>query len=825
MSSLAIGLVLGLILAFAVNRLWPWLVLRRQQVTGRIRKGLAWMRSGVEVRFQAEMVEFALQHHLGRGRATLDEIFVPPRLLIPPRETDPTPPTDWGASQLNYLWPDLVSGIATPLPLTIGIRELLLSGRRTIISSPPGSGKSTLLAYSAYLCATATADGPDAVLFPIVPILLHIAELNLAWHGGAEVVSDGEGSDPVVPLAAALQKRSSPITSSGIKGMLQQRLKSGRLLLLLDGWDEMAAGPRSVATAWLNRLLTDWPQVGVVMATPLTGYGPLLELGFAFAGLMPWRAGQVEIFSAQWTKAYPLSQPPRTKNYWKPGQSVLESSLQFWLLAASQEAGLTEAERPDRWSDLVEAGMAFFAQQLEDKPSPSREPACSPDPLLLSFWQRVGYTLLSSEKPSLTRTEIDALIQDTINEEQEPDRGESVRLRRSLAVCDLFVTWSNDSVSFLSPVWRDYLAASFMFRTGLHEEAVGQLTNPYWRDTLQFYVGLNGATELATKLLAVKEQGLTRDSLFQVASWMREAPDSGEWRRQTMILLGQIIRQVSFSFALRQRAAAALVQTGESGVFTFVTQLLERSDPFLRQIGTAALSYIGSENGIELLEKMLEDGDSQVRMTAVRGLTWINNPLTEQPLLVALIQGDDDMNRTAAMGLAQNGSEGVEILKEAIEDDDLRVRRAAIHGLMLLDDAWIQPVLVEIERTDSEWLVKSAATEALEKIKARAKPGRWQPLPVDQQSWLVRHAAEEERSVPKGAATLPYLVQILAESPGTVQRASAATNLGQLAAVDALPALETAVRDSDRQVSEAAFAAMCLIRRAYADAESVRATG
>jgi HEAT repeat protein len=443
-----------------------------------------------------------------------------------------------------------------------------------------------------------------------------------------------------------------------------------------------------------------------------------------------------------------------------------------------------------------------------------------PDKLTLAFWQRVAYTLVSEEKLSLTQPELSLLVEETLASQENVERGEAARLQKAVSKNSLFITWANGSVSFMSPVWRNFLAASFVAQNGPPDGVSHRLADPNWTDIVAFYVGQKGATELATRLLGAKEQSLTRDALFQVASWMPEATDGGEWRRQTMILLGQIIRQVSFAYALRQRAAIALVQTGEPGIFTFVSQLLERSDPFLRHLGTAALSHFGSEKAIELLAKMLEDGDSQVRKTAAYALSWIQHPMTEKPLLTALIQGDEEMSRIAAEGLAWNGSEGVEILKEAIEDDDLQVRRAAIQGLALRDEEWIAPLLVEIERNDSEWVVKAAATEALEVIRTRAKPPPWQTVPVGKQSWLVRHAAQEGRSVPKGDATLPYLVQIMTEFSGAKQRAAAASSLGQIAAWDALPALETAVRDANRQVSEAAFTTLCLLRRAYAQAPS-----
>jgi len=817
--SLAIGLAAGILLTFLLQRTLRWLGRRRQRAVSWLRRSLAWMRSGVEVRFQAETVDYVQRHHLGRAWAPLDQVFLPPRLLIHPPEIDATPPTDWGASQLNYLWPELAARIATPMPLSIGVRELFLGKGRTLVSAGAGAGKTTLLAFLAHRCASATAAGPDAQLFPLIPVFVHLSELGLGVAGGSNAEAHRELADPIELLANALQRRSSPITSPGIKGMLQQKMRAGQVLLLLDGWDEAPAGPRATATEWLRQLLARFPSIPVVAAAPLSGYGPLLEMDFAFTGLLPWQAGMVESFAKQWTKAYPLSQPPHRRYYWQPGQTALETCLRFWLMVASQSADGSEIVRPSRWAQLVEKSVILFASPDDNKQHGEPGSALSmPDWLTLSFWRRLAYALVSEEKLSLSQSELSRIIEEFLSSQEGLERDEAARLQKSVSRSGLFINWSNGTVSFMCPVWRDYLAAGFAVENSLHGEVAQHLSDPTWADVMAFYVAQKGATELATQLLGKKEQSLTRDALFQVASWMAEATDGGEWRRQTMILLGQIIRQVTFAHVLRQRAVIALVQTGEPGVFTFISQLLERSDPFLRHLGTAALSHLGSEKAIGMLAKMLEDGDSQVRKTAVYALSWIQHPTTEKPLLTALIQGDEEMSRIAAEGLALSGSDGVEILKEAIEDDDLQVRRAAVQGLALLDDEWIVRLLVEVERNDSEWVVKAAATEALELIRSRAKPSPWQTVPVGKQHWLLRHAAQEGRSVPKGDATLPYLVQIMTEYSGAKQRAAAAASLGQIAAWDALPALETAVRDANKQVSEAAFTTLCLLRRAFARA-------
>jgi HEAT repeat protein len=205
-----------------------------------------------------------------------------------------------------------------------------------------------------------------------------------------------------------------------------------------------------------------------------------------------------------------------------------------------------------------------------------------------------------------------------------------------------------------------------------------------------------------------------------------------------------------------------------------------------------------------------------VRQTAVYGLLLQqHHPLAEQPLVAAMLSDDEAMGRIVAEGLALNGARGQEILQEALTDDDIQVRRAAVIGLSLLDADWVEKQLVQVERHDDEWFVRSAANGALEALRARRKAAKWKPPNPADQRWLTMAFRQDGRIVPDGQAAMPFLVQLISESDNPKMRASAATLLSYLPALDAMPALETAARDTDFLVSEAAFTTLCHLRRAY----------
>jgi hypothetical protein len=234
-------------LAVAVYRYLPEILERQDRLVSRVRETQAWVRSSVEVRYQVETADYINAYHLGGKQASLEQIFVPPLIVAPSAKVDPDIPFQPEPAWLHYLWPSLVSGVALDPPQTVSVRQLLLQGRRVVISAEPGAGKTTLLAHCALVCANAAEMGPYTPLLPVTPVFVHLAELDYTL---ASLTEDMPAPDPnpVTPLAQALQQRTSVLTGRGIADLLRQKAGSGHLLLLLDGWDELAPEKRPDAT-------------------------------------------------------------------------------------------------------------------------------------------------------------------------------------------------------------------------------------------------------------------------------------------------------------------------------------------------------------------------------------------------------------------------------------------------------------------------------------------------------------------------------------------------------------------------------------------------
>ena len=815
-NSFILGIVAGIVLTIVFIKILPFIKRVIARVRGWINAKLVWMRSGVEERFQNETAEFTEQLHMGKQWAKLTDVFVQPRLVAP----NPDPGMlleDRGATHFATLWPELAAKVGAPVPPSMAVETLLRNGRRVLITGQVGSGKSTLLAYLANRIATATPDGEMAAFEPFVPVLLHVSELDLQYkddvqpEDGAEVEPDEEAVAKAVlsPIVKALQQRSSPITSPGIGDMLDRKLADGHILLFLDGWDALPVQEQPSVREWLGEVIKTYRNMRVLMTANVEGYGSLLEMNFTVTSILPWRVGQVREMAAKWQAIFPQEEETEfhLEDVWQPGQSVWETAVRLWLLLAK------DGEKPQSHVDLVKAAIPLFT-------NPKRkvdEPWVEPSEDVVAFWEDLSFIMMERPSSTLTTHEIRQLSEPPAPEDEEESVDKSIgsRLRKSLSQNGLFVKYGNQ-FGFQSTIWRDYLAGCYMAKEGLTEEAAKYVTDPDWRGVIDVYVTFNGASELALPLLQKRQESVTQEPLFRVATWMPLATDGGEWRRQTMIALGQMLRMEDMTPVLRLRAMAAMTLTGEDGVITFLTKLLERSDPFLRQMATMALPAIDDNQIVGMLSKMLEDGDTIVVETAVNSLMLIqHNPLTERPILMALIGENEEAGLLAAELLALSGDPGIEILREAVEDDDVQVRRAALHGLQQVDADWLEAVLVKVEREDDEWFVRSAANGALAAMRKRQEEAPWFPVNVAEIDWVANFALNQGYEVPRGAGAVPVLLQIMKESESSRWRASSALLLCVLPSQGAKPYLQTAVRDEDPLVRDASFVALVQNGRAY----------
>ncbi len=149
--------------------------------------------------------------------------------------------------------------------------------RRWLLCGDPGSGKTTLLRHLAR--ALARAGG-----VPWLPVFESLPRwMREGW------------------LFERIEKRLSKLGHDGAEArrVLEQQAVAGRLLLLLDGLDEVPRGERGDADALLRELSARWPATPIVVASrPIALRSPGEE--FRRIEVLPFDAGHRRAFLARW---------------------------------------------------------------------------------------------------------------------------------------------------------------------------------------------------------------------------------------------------------------------------------------------------------------------------------------------------------------------------------------------------------------------------------------------------------------------------------------------------------------------------------------------
>jgi HEAT repeat protein len=225
------------------------------------------------------------------------------------------------------------------------------------------------------------------------------------------------------------------------------------------------------------------------------------------------------------------------------------------------------------------------------------------------------------------------------------------------------------------------------------------------------------------------------------------------------------------------------------------------------------LGQLGREGDLPIFNAALKDPNVEVRYTAVRAIARMarngSGPALE--LLIRLVlELDEDGQRLVSELLADCGEEGHQILREAAGEDEIKVRRAATFGLALIGTDWARELLQKMEREESQWYVRQAALDALNRMNKMALPPTEQPpldlspVVIDQQGWLVEWAAQQGIGIGVGRQSVNALMRALVQGQPNVRQAALQTlrHVGDLELHDKLRAM---LNDPDQSVRDATF--------------------
>jgi HEAT repeat protein len=374
----------------------------------------------------------------------------------------------------------------------------------------------------------------------------------------------------------------------------------------------------------------------------------------------------------------------------------------------------------------------------------------------------------------------------------------------------LFIPFGADAYAFAHRRLSAYLAAYHAVHTSLTVDEHWDQSE--WTEVFDFYAALADAGANVVRALNSPDD-FSRSHLWTAARWTGFAAADAAWRSRAMGELARTFLQPDQPTPLRERALDGLVITHDKGLAFLLKRGLAQTDAAVRRLCLRGLGQLGRDGYLPIFNAALKDANVDVRHTAIRAIAHMarsgSGPAMEL-LIRLLLELDEDGQRLVSEQLADCGEEGHQILREAAGEDEIKVRRAATFGLAIIGTDWARELLLKMEREESQWYVRQAALDALNRMTKNAAPPAEQPtlnlapVVIEQQGWLVEWAAQQGIGIGVGRQSTNALMRALEQGQPNVRQAALQTlrYVGDLELHDKLRAM---LNDADQSVRDAAY--------------------
>lgn len=810
------GVLTGLVLAFIItriHRLMPeltnWLGTKALNIRHRLTKTS-------ENRLREDTVQHIQHLHLAAPLFSLDEIIIEPRLMLPPLRVDLASEDtyqDITGDVIPYLpdWPELSSSFGAP---SLSIAEALSGGASIVITGVPGSGKSTALAYLA--CQLARKTITVESIKQLVPLFVHILDLPLA-KAYKEVRE---------PLTSAISTYVSPLLLPRMNALVHTLLHQKRALLILDGVDELTMQETKPILQWLGELLAQYPGLQVITAALSEDYRGLNRLGIKPLAIAAWDESTVNNFYKAWASSWTEHIAPINPGAFDRVDAMLMTQ---WLKSAGRFTSPFEATlkawalfsgdlRSNELPGLIDCHIRRITNQtakgyqalehLAVQLIFGEKSSFSNDELrhLVAAFETIIPS--SSKETTLTVGEIEKHTDPTFHKARS---GKTIpRLISGSQLISIFinhgqfVVHGTNQVRFSHILFLTYLAGRAFARDGNFTALIAQADWYGKWQTLGFAGCQVDISGIVQEQISKTQDDILAIDLSRMARWLSFTPRSAPWRPILIRALAALAQRDYKLDGITARAVCAIGLAHEPAAGILFRQWLQAGNPILQRWGALGCGFVRDLKSVNELASVVEADNIQTAKAACLALAAIGNKAAINAL-VAILQGSHEQTRRAAAeALANAGLEGIRLLIAGAQEDDLLVRRSVVFGYLRSRLPTLIEVMQHMAVEDDEWLVRNAASHALDIIK---KPNPFIPqpsLPVTEIPWLIKFAGKQGIGVQVGKPTRDLIILALQQGDKT-EKLFALEYLRQYGDDYAVKTLYDLFQNSDGVIRQAVF--------------------
>ncbi len=824
-TSFFFGFVIATIFWWMVARARPLWKEMAENLKARQEQSQAHRVSSFEENHRRVTLRRAQGMHLAAPLFALNEILQEPLLLAPPARVEPGGPIateDAVTLTLPYLpaWPEMAAVYNAP---TLTLSEALSGGMNLVIIGQPGIGKTVALAHLASLAAN-RSEALGAIK-DAVPFLLHVADLRLPATDAKDVI------DRIIEMTS---EHAAVFDLGRVPAFVQGAFRSGRTLLLLDGFDELAAdGQREVSDS-LKLLLQEYPKIRIVTTAAPEYLDGLLALRFTPLALAGWtKQRQIQFMQRwgvlwthfvaleAWVQNGPEQVDPLLLNTWLSTDNQfltpLELTLKVWAAYAGDAVGPNVREaiashvRRLAPTNTPLAALETLAMQVMLASQPVFDPRKA-RAWVKAFEPPEGPVGLAEDAASGNQQEDSETGNDKAAAsppKRDKKRGRNIPaptpgLLGRLASTGLVVPYPNNKMRFAHPVFSGFLAGRAL--SGFKAEDT-LLNQPDWTGKLlaMRYLASHGDVTVLLKNMLDWSRLPMHRPMLSAARWLRDAPRSAPWRGKVMTALAELLQSEGLPLSLRGQALAAFVTSNDPGVPALFRQFANTLSFELMRLVALGSGAVGDTKAVKILEGILQAPSISARRAACLALIAVGTTEAMEAVAQTLLNGDEDLRRAAAESLANDVKEGHAMLRDGVTMKDILLRRAVVYGLARVDEPWATELLQKMRVEDDQWVVRNSASEVLESMNGANDPRIPRPLkPPSESPWLIAFAGTQGVGISPGAPATDLLMNAL-KSPKDEERLAALAYLKQRPTDGIVKQIYGAMYGDDPELREAAY--------------------
>jgi len=711
--------------------------------------------SNLEVQFRKDIIRFCQKEHLLSQMFALDDLLIPARCipLLSAGDKDETLFEDITTEAVPLIFDDPLLASFYQIK-SYSVLDILAQGNsRLILIGEYGWGKTTALLEAAMKIAR--LDHPYRNLYPFLPIYVHALRLMRELANRDDIIT--------AMIESSRESFSTSVRRS-LPGIIRKAIREQRLVLFLDGTDEIPPQQVDQLADALKTLLRQYPEIKIVTVATPNYLSDFVAMDFSPLSICFWDKTSSRTFLEKWQEA------------WKKANVATSEAITLWTAWAKQENAILT---PLEWTLY----LLFLYLKIPVQPQPFQlyETGLQSAPLDIHSSREIADWAIQAIKSHL----------------QNGNPPSPPSALGKFVSDELIVKPPPPELHFSSPTFISIFASYLP----LEQSDQSAFLQSKWAVAVQAVIRSLARNEHDTFVLEFNR--IPEDQFVNQAGILAGTLTTLEDKKVLMKRLANLILNDQKPEYVRAKAYSALLRLPSDECLQVIKFFLQSKEAFLRQLG--ALGYgLSIQTDLQPLLNLLEDSHPNCFQAACLALVNIGTAPALDAVISALIHGHDRLKDAAAQSLANDPVVGHAILREATQHEDPLVRKACISGLLRINSTWSKELLQQMAIEEKAWLVKDAAANAvafLESPDPRIPQKRPETAHLP---WLIHFAAQKGIGLAPGKSNQDVLLMALEEGSPEIQQA-ALEYLRFTPLELAIPLVENLLASSNQNLRSAAY--------------------